>query len=144
MYDAKEVQKAITDIVRNSLKLSKYENTRIAPDDDDEDIERPSIKIRTESRYEKNMLIQSQETTAEIYFYAEDHDDYEIDCLVVQGLISGALMDGVQTENDRLYPENIDCSTVKGILAISFTLLQEEAVVLEPGEEIESLHLNIK
>lgn len=144
MYDAKKIQRAITDTVRNSLKLSKYENTRIAPDDDGEDIERPSIKIRTESRYEKNMLIQSQETTAEIYFYAEESDDYEIDCLVVQGLISGALMDGIRTESDRLYPENIDCSTVKGILAMSFTLLQEEAVVIEPEEEIESLHLNIK
>lgn len=144
MYDAKKIQRAITDTVRNSLKLSKYENTRIAPDDDGEDIERPSIKIRTESRYEKNMLIQSQETTAEIYFYAEESDDYEIDCLVVQGLISGALMDGIWTESDRLYPENIDCSIVKGILAMSFTLLQEEAVVIESGEEIESLHLNIK
>lgn len=68
MLNAKEMQKTITDMVRETFRGSRFEGIRIAPEDDDEDIERPSIKLTTDTKYAKEMLIKTSDTTADIFF----------------------------------------------------------------------------
>lgn len=144
MLDAKEMQKIITDMVRETLQGSRFEGIRIAPEDDDEDIERPSIKLTTDTKYAKEMLIKISDTTADIFFYAERSDDYIVDGLEVQELLENKLTEGIEADGEILQPDNVDCSTSGGILAISFTLEQMEPVVNEGEPEMESLKLNIK
>lgn len=144
MLDAKKMQKTVTDHIREALRASKFEGTRITPEDDDEDIERPSIKIMTDTKYSKEMLIETSDTTVEIYFYAEKSDDYIVDCLVVQELIKKMLLDGIEADGETLLPDNVDCSTSGGVLAIGFTLEQMEPVVEESDTDMESLELKIK
>lgn len=144
MLNAKEMQKTITDMVRETLRGSRFEGIRIAPEDDDEDIERPSIKMTTDTKYAKEMLIKISDTTADIFFYAEKSDDYIVDCLEMQELLENKLTEGIEADGEILLPDNVDCSTSGGILAISFTLEQMEPVVNEGEPEMESLELNIK
>ena len=144
MLNAKEMQKTITDMVRETLRGSRFEGIRIAPEDDDEDIERPSIKMTTDTKYAKEMLIKISDTTAEIFFYAEKSDDYIVDCLEMQELLENKLTEGIEADGEIMHPDNVDCSTSGGILAISFTLEQMEPVVNEGEPEMESLELNIK
>ena len=144
MLNAKEMQKTITDMVRETLRGSRFEGIRIAPEDDDEDIERPSIKLTTDTKYAKEMLIKISDTTADIFFYAEKSDDYIVDCLEMQELLENKLTEGIEADGEILQPDNVDCSTSGGILAISFTLEQMEPVVNEGEPEMESLVLNIK
>ena len=144
MLNAKEMQKTITDMVRETLRGSRFEGIRIAPEDDDEDIKRPSIKMTTDTKYAKEMLIKISDTTADIFFYAENSDDYIVDCLEMQELLENKLTEGIEADGEILQPDNVDCSTSGGILAISFTLEQMEPVVNEGEPEMESLELNIK
>jgi hypothetical protein len=138
------MQKAITDKIREALKGSRFEAVRVAPEDDDEDIIRPSLKIMTDTQYSREILLRVAQTTAEIYFFAEKEDDYLLDCLEVQELAEGALLEGIETEDEILQPDDVDCSISGGVLAISFTLEQMEPVAEEGGTEMESLELNIK
>lgn len=144
MLDAKQMQEVLTDKIRSAMNVSRFEGISIAPEDDDEDIRRPSIKIMTDTKYSKEMHIQIADTTVELYFYAEAADDYAMDCLEMQEMITKALMEGIETENDRMQPENVDCSMSGGVLAVSFTLEQMEAVVKETDTDMESLNLNIR
>ena len=91
MLNEKEMQKTITDMVRETFRGSRFEGIRIAPEDDDEDIERPSIKMTTDTKYAKEMLIKISDTTADIFFYAEKSDDYIVDCLEMQELLENKL-----------------------------------------------------
>ena len=59
--------------------------------------------------------------------------------------IVGKQIDGsIEADGEILQPDNVDCSTSGGILAISFTLEQMEPVVNEGEPEMEALELNIK
>lgn len=144
MLNAKKMQKTVTDHIREALRGSKFDGTRIAPEDDDDDIERPSIKIMTDTKYSKEMLIKTSDTTVEIFFYAKQSDDYIVDCMEVQDLIKDMLLEGIEADGEILQPDNVDCSTSGGVLAISFSLEQMEPVVVESDTDMESLELNLR
>lgn len=147
MLNAKQMQIEITRCIREVLEGSRFEGVRIAPEDDDEDVMRPSIKLMTETRYSKEMLVRIAETTVELFFYAENADDYTIDCMEVQELIEQKILKGMLLENDLIEPDNVDCSSAGGVLAITFTLEQMEPDTDEMDadtDDMETLKLGIK
>lgn len=144
MLDAKQMQELLTESIRKALRGSRFEGISVTSEDDDEDISRPAIKLTTDTTYSREMLVMKAETTAEIFFYAENADEYAIDCMEVQELLGNRIVKGIETGNDILHPENVDCTSSGGVLAISFTLDQMETISDETENNMETLQLGIK
>ena len=144
MLNAKQMQELITSEVREALKGSRFEHIMITPEDDDEDVARPSIRTMMDTTHSREMMLETRDTSVELFFYAEQADDYVIDCMEVQELIAERFEEGIMAEDDILQPENMDCSSSGGVLAISFTLQQMQANVTETETDMETLEIGIR
>lgn len=144
MLNAKQMQELITSEVREALKGSRFEHIMITPEDDDEDVARPSIRTMMDTTHSREMMLETRDTSVELFFYAEQADDYVIDCMEVQELIAERFEVGILAEDDILQPENMDCSSSGGVLAISFTLQQMQANVTETETDMETLEIGIR
>ena len=144
MLNAKQMQELITSEVREALKGSRFEHIMITPEDDDEDVARPSIRMMMDTTHSREMMLETRDTSVELFFYAEQADDYVIDCMEVQELIAERFEAGILAEDDILQPENMDCSSSGGVLAISFTLQQMQANVTETETDMETLEIGIR
>ena len=144
MLNAKQMQELITSEVREALKGSRFEHIMITPEDDDEDVARPSIRTMMDTTHSREMMLETRDTSVELFFYAEQADDYVIDCMEVQELIAERIEAGIMAEDDILQPENMDCSSSGGVLAISFTLQQMQANVTETETDMETLEIGIR
>ena len=144
MLNAKQMQELITSEVREALKGSRFEHIMITPEDDDEDVARPSIRAMMDTTHSREMMLETRDTSVELFFYAEQADDYVIDCMEVQELIAERFEAGILAEDDILQPENMDCSSSGGVLAISFTLQQMQANVTETETDMETLEIGIR
>ena len=144
MLNAKQMQELITSEVREALKGSRFEHIMITPEDDDEDVARPSIRTMMDTTHSREMMLETRDTSVELFFYAEQADDYVIDCMEVQELIAERFEAGILAEDDILQPENMDCSLSVGGLAISFTLQQMQANVTETETDMETLEIGIR
>ena len=144
MLNAKQMQELITSEVREALKGSRFEHIMITPEDDDEDVARPSIRTMMDTTHSREMMLETRDTSVELFFYAEQADDYVIDCMEVQELIAERFETGILAEDDILQPENMDCSSSGGVLAISFTLQQMQANVTETETDMETLEIGIR
>ena len=144
MLNAKQMQELITSEVREALKGSRFEHIMITPEDDDEDVARPSIRTMMDTTHSREMMLETRDTSVELFFYAEQADDYVIDCMEVQELIAERFEEGILAEDDILQPENMDCSSSGGVLAISFTLQQMQANVTETETDMETLEIGIR
>ena len=144
MLNAKQMQELITSEVREALKGSRFEHIMITPEDDDEDVARPSIRTMMDTTHSREMMLETRDTSVELFFYAEQADDYVIDCMEVQELIAERFEAGILAEDDILQPENMDVSSSGGVLAISFTLQQMQANVTETETDMETLEIGIR
>ena len=144
MLNAKQMQELITSEVREALKGSRFEHIMITPEDDDENVARPSIRTMMDTTHSRAMMLETRDTSVELFFYAEQADDYVIDCMEVQELIAERFEAGILAEDDILQPENMDCSSSGGVLAISFTLQQMQANVTETETDMETLEIGIR
>ena len=144
MLNAKQMQELITSEIREALKGSRFEHIMITPEDDDEDVARPSIRTMMDTTHSREMMLETRDTSVELFFYAEQADDYVIDCMEVQELIAERFETGILAEDDILQPENMDCSSSGGVLAISFTLQQMQANVTETETDMETLEIGIR
>lgn len=144
MLNAKQMQELITSEVREALKGSRFEHIMITPEDDDEDVARPSIRTMMDTTHSREMLLETRDTSVELFFYAEQADDYVIDCMEVQELIAERFEEGIMADDDILQPENMDCTSSGGVLAISFTLQQMQANVQETETDMETLEIGIR
>ena len=144
MLNAKQMQELITSEVREALKGSRFEHIMITPEDDDENVARPSIRTMMDTTHSREMMLETRDTSVELFFYAEQADDYVIDCMEVQELIAERFESGILAEDDILQPENMDCSSSGGVLAISFTLQQMQANVTETETDMETLEIGIR
>ena len=144
MLNAKQMQELITSEVREALKGSRFEHIMITPEDDDEDVARPSIRTMMDTTHSREMMLETRDTSVELFFYAEQADDYVIDCMEVQELIAERFEAGIPAEDDILQPKNMDCSSSGGVLAISFTLQQMQANVTETETDMETLEIGIR
>ena len=144
MLNAKQMQELITSEVREALKGSRFEHIMITPEDDDEDVARPSIRTMMDTTHSREMMLETRDTSVELFFYAEQADDYVIDCMEVQELIAERFEAGIMAEDDILQPENMGCSSSGGVLAISFTLQQMQANVTETETDMETLQIGIR
>ena len=144
MLNAKQMQELITSEVREALKGSRFEHIMITPEDDDENVARPSIRTMMDTAHSREMMLETRDTSVELFFYAEQADDYVIDCMEVQELIAERFEAGILAEDDILQPENMDCSSSGGVLAISFTLQQMQANVTETETDMETLEIGIR
>ena len=144
MLNAKQMQELSTSEVREALKGSRFEHIMITPEDDDEDVARPSIRTMMDTTHSREMMLETRDTSVELFFYAEQADDYVIDCMEVQELIAERFEAGILAEDDILQPENMDCSSSGGVLAISFTLQQMQANVTETETDMETLEIGIR
>lgn len=143
MLTAKKIQVLITNRIRGILQSTKFEKVMIVPEDENPDMVRPALKITTDTKYDRQIMIKTSETTTELFFYAEDGDNNEVDCLEMQELLCSELVDGFELDGEKIYPENMDCSISGGVLAIVFTLIQEWAEATEPEEDMEELNIEI-
>ena len=144
MLNAKQMQELITAEVREALKGSRFEHIMITPEDDDENVARPSIRTMMDTTHSREMMLETRDTSVELFFYAEQADDYVIDCMEVQELIAERFEAGILAEDDILQPENMDCSSSGGVLAIGFTLQQMQANVTETETDMETLEIGIR
>ena len=144
MLNAKQMQELITSEVREALKGSRFEHIMITPEDDDENVARPSIRTMMDTTHSREMMLETRDTSVELFFYAEQADDYVIDCMEVQELIAERFEAGILAEGDILQPENMDCSSSGGALAISFTLQQMQANVTETETDMQTLEIGIR
>lgn len=144
MLNAKQMQGLVTSEVREALKGSRFEHIMITPEDDDEDVERPSIRTMMDTMHSREMMLEIRDTSVELFFYAEHADDYVIDCMEVQELIVERFEAGIMAEDDILQPENMDCTSSGGVLAISFTLQQMQATDQETETDMDTLEIGIR
>lgn len=141
--NAKDIQKAINLTLKKGLEGTRFQTVPIEPEDESEDIRRPSIRLVIETSYSREMMLKIMNTSTEVFFYAEDSDRYTIDCLDFEEIIQNILLDGIQVNENLIQPLQVDCRTTKGVHITSFTISSVEVMKNdETLEEVEEISMN--
>ena len=143
---AKDIQKGINLALKKAIEGTRFSKVPIAPDDDSEDIRRPSIRLVIETSYSREMSLKIIDTSVDVFFYAENSDRYIIDYLEFEDLMQNAfLFEGILIGEEIVIPLQIDCRTVRGVHTTSFTIQNIEIMNNdEKFEELEEISLGLE
>lgn len=150
MISILQINRAINEMIVNSLKDTEFSEVPIIAEDVSEPIVRPSLKVQfgKDNTGKFNSCTKERTLTVRVYFFAKDRKKYKIDNLKIQDILENVFLDDVRVTDTFYMPiteEGVDFNTTDSVLQCSFDLYSlEEIVDTTQYEETGELILNFE
>ncbi len=140
-----EINQAIIGKLGIALEDTAFSEVPFTAEEVKRGIKRPSIKVEiSETKDVKvNSLCREKEISVNIYFFAKDRDNYKIDNIKMQNIITETFLDGLFAKEGFYIPiESIESEVSDTVLICSFELysielLPDDTAQMDPMEELE-------
>lgn len=142
-----EFYRALVGAVKLGLQAHDLPSTPVMASDLSEPITRPSVKIMLdEVRAERATTYQNLKyAVVHIYYFPADRQHWRAAHWAMQEALTDALMDGVQVDDLRIYPEDgISFDAADGVLIGTQSYAwYEDRITHETEDPMESLSINL-
>lgn len=141
-----ELNKSIIEKIRKAVSQSSFKKITITPEDLNEPITRPSIKVDLEdiTQSRVNPLCVSNNVTVRIYFFAKDGNRPKLDNLAMQKILFEAFREPIEILASFFEAYELEAITTDGVLVVSFSLEYLEQLPQKSLQDMETLSISLK
>jgi hypothetical protein len=125
-----EINKEINNTIKNALKHTEFKDAPLRPEDVEEPIIRPSIKVEIQSSRNGrfNSCMREKTLTVRVYFFASDLRKYKKENAKMQDILENAFLDGLYAKGVYIPIEDVESDVADTVLICSFQLYLVEEI----------------